>query len=303
MRKRVFGVCDFDRDYAVLLAHYIGRREGYRFRVEAFSKPEALESFVLNEKLDVLLISESFIEAAEKTAVSDDAIPRDTYILTEDKEPGGYKFPEIYKYQSTEAIVCKVVNSLEVTPSAVKGFRKEASVIGVYSPVKRCGKTNLALNKAFESARNFNSVFVSLEDISAHREVQKEEGWLSLSDLLYKSAVGDDTVGIDKDIKKVGVLSILGSVGNPQDIRGVKQEDIVYAMDFLKKKNFQKIFVDVGDALQDVLSVLDLCDEIYMPHFDDEYSEAKVSLWEEWAREEGAYNVLEKTRKLLVQKE
>lgn len=140
LKKYTVAVCDFEEEYAVRLMNYINGQTTYGILALAFTDENRFREYLENNSLDLALIAEEF----EVEQMEDRVIP----LCREEGREG------IYKYQPASKIIAKVQMILEkeyrVKDSKVKGEIAPCKMIGVYSPIGRSGKTNLALAMAKE---------------------------------------------------------------------------------------------------------------------------------------------------------
>lgn len=297
--KKVFGVCDLDRAYVEVLTRYISRREGSNFNVVGFSKPEALTDFIAREKFSVLLISVSFIEELSEYSASEDVVPEDTFILTEENEPGGFKFPEIYKYQSTQHILCQIKRSIDKKGGGGVARLKKTQAIGVYSPLGRCGKTSYALSKARELSNSYRTLLLTLDRYSGYDAFENDEGCAGISDLLYLSATTGVASWRELYRAKTEVnLDIIGEARCKEDILETEPDEIIRCIKDIKNTGYQKIVVDIGGLVKSPETLLAECDEIYMPCLDDEISARKIRSWEDEMRRRDKEDLLQRIIKV-----
>ena len=139
--KKLMAVYDTDPMYAERLSDYVNRKEKGVFSAQAFTSREKLMDFAKDNEIDVLLTGEP-VESQEMRRIPS----RQKIHLTEERT--GCSEQEIYKYQSGDDIIREVMTfycDLPGTePTASLAFGKQKRLIGVFSPVGRCGKTCLA---------------------------------------------------------------------------------------------------------------------------------------------------------------
>ncbi|MBQ7248247.1 MAG: hypothetical protein IJS22_09190 [Lachnospiraceae bacterium] len=278
MRKRIFGICDTDKSYISAFCSYLNRREAGRFTVMAFSEPEMLESYLYDGRFDLLVVSESFIEASAGST-GDAALPEGaTFILAEEKEPCDYMYPAIYKYQSAERIISQVLSAFSGNDVSSRRSGR-VRIIGVYSPLGRCGKTSLALAAASRLALRQPTLLISLDDLPGHDELLRHEDNCGLSDLLYRfSACGELDTGMLPESD--GGAVVIACADCPEDIRQTDPMLISGLIEALRDLGvYRNIVVDAGCALPDPSAVLKMCREIWMPLPDDAISSAKADAW------------------------
>lgn len=162
MHQKNFVICDQEADYARNLMQMIGGRKELGFQMHMFQKLEPLKKFAEQKPIQILLIGEEYsqeerleIPAAERFVL---VKAEGRYLADEEKE--------LYKYQSVDQILTKVLELSEDKERAVaKTLRKtRGSLIGVYSPIHRIGKTKYALELGKELAEKGPVLYLNLEE-------------------------------------------------------------------------------------------------------------------------------------------
>lgn len=160
-----------------------GGRTG-SFPARAFTSRKRLEEFARDHGIDVLLTG----------TLSEGGFPGlpsvQRILLTEEEvragEGGGHG---IYKYQSGDDILREVMAAYCETPEGKTDFpglpASGKRIIGVYSPVGRCGKTSLALAMGQLLAREEKLLFITLDTFTGFSGLLDEQWKRDLSDLIY----------------------------------------------------------------------------------------------------------------------
>ena len=160
--KKMMAVYDTDTRYAERLSDYVNRKEKGVFTAQAFTSKEKLAEYAKKHEIDVLLSGErtdsgdiSGIPSAQKIYMSEE---------TEKQMDSG---KEIYKFQSGDDIIREVMAVYSEIPGIranVAGSTDQSRrIIGVYSPIGRCGKTCLALAIGQVLAKEEKVLFVTLD--------------------------------------------------------------------------------------------------------------------------------------------
>ena len=182
--KKIMAVYDEDPFYAERLSDYINRREDGIFSARAFTSRKRLEEFARDHGIDVLLTG----------TLSEGGFPGlpsvQRILLTEEEvragEGGGHG---IYKYQSGDDILREVMAAYCETPEGKTDFpglpASGKRIIGVYSPVGRCGKTSLALAMGQLLAREEKLLVITLDTFTGFSGLLDEQWKRDLSDLIY----------------------------------------------------------------------------------------------------------------------
>ena len=182
--KKMMAVYDADTRYAERLSDYVNRKERGVFTSQAFTSKEKLAEYAAKHEIDVLL-------SGERTDSGDiSEIPSGQKIyMSEETERQMESGKEIYKFQSGDDIIREVMAVYSeipgIRPNTAGSVDQSRRIIGVYSPVGRCGKTCLALAIGQILAKEEKVLFVTLDTFTGFTGLLNERWKRDLSDLIY----------------------------------------------------------------------------------------------------------------------
>ena len=141
--KAVFAICDSESMYIYNLMEYVHSRKGEEFEVQAFTGVESLCACAKEKTIEILLISGKLLcEQVRELQI------RKVMVLSEGEQICELsEYSAVYKYQPADSLIAEVMDSyarVKEAPAAAL-FKPEVEVTGIYSPVKRTGKTSFAL--------------------------------------------------------------------------------------------------------------------------------------------------------------
>lgn len=256
MRIRSIGICDKDIDYASNLMDGINRIGEGEFSACAFSDIQCLLEFVKKEDPDILLTSDR-VDGARCVLLTDDEEMRHRDV----SQTG-----ELYKYQSVKEIVCEIRKLFKPAEISV---RKRCRFIAVYSPLGRCGKTNLAKALAAQDEVR-GGLYVSMENFTSEN---------SDADILYllKQRSPDLSAALGNSIFQESDFSVLYASGayiDTHDVLGTDVELLNRELDRLGR--FSTVCYDIGSCAFTDFSIFNQFDLIYFPVLEDEVSMRKL---------------------------
>lgn len=140
-------VYDEDPLYAGRLAEYVNQKETFPFQAMAFSDLEKLKEYGQTHDIEILLVGEKVREKAKEVKAGLKMILCDGEFVSKEKEK---EEASVYKYQSGDCILQEVMACYCTAPlqPGLALMGKRAVIMGIYSPVGRCGKTSFALTLA-----------------------------------------------------------------------------------------------------------------------------------------------------------
>ena len=300
--KKIMVVYDEDAFYAERLSDYVNRKEKGVFKAQAFTSKERLEEFAKVNKIDVFLTGSK--ECTEDIAALQSV---QKIHLTEDRRISGVgEGAEIYKYQSGDDIIrevmeayCELPGSQEVLPGLLP---KNKRIIGVYSPVGRCGKTSLALSIGQILAKEEKVLFITLDTFTGFSHLLDEQWKRDMSDLLYYYKQGRfHGLRLNTIIYYLGDMAWLPPLRYPDDYSQVTAEEMAgFLVQIIHESAYETIVLDIGNYDRQVLPILDICQVVYMPVKEDLISQAKLKEFESYMEKFGSSSIRDKFHKIHV---
>lgn len=295
--RKIMAVWDRDPCYAEKLADFANERGRVPFRALAFPAADQLREYGARHGVEILLAGEGLPEE-DLRAVS----ARQVIYLGEDRRMGAGRLPSVYKYQNAERLLREVMASY-----GGEGWGESVSIagrgrlLGVYSPLGRCGKTALALTLAQVWKEEEKTLLVSLEDCSGLGEMTGERHEECLSDLLYGYCHGEENCWekLGAFIYAWGNVDYIPPVRYPEDLDGIGAGDLAeFLEDLAAESGYGVIVADLGQTGRQAAEILEACDGVYMPVLDDWISRAKIREFENYLQTSGRSGVAEKLEKV-----
>lgn len=280
MKSKRMVICDSEEGYAAALAHYIMKKEELAFQIQTCSDILHVLSVQEKEGIDYLLISASYPQK-ERSRVCADKI----FVLT---EGGKSELLEnetaLYKYQSGEMLLAEFIrqctDSGEMQHTFLKTVRKkQMRIIGVFSPVRRSGKTSYALELGQQLAEEANVLYLSLETyggIGGHFPDEMQ----TLSDVLYYARQEKGNLGLilTTIVGHKGKLDYVAPVQVSEDVKAVSGAEWVELIEKIMEQSIYEILIlDMDEGIRDLYTVLKVCSEICMITAEDEIAKAKLA--------------------------
>lgn len=297
---KIFAICDLDSHYVKNLMQYINSRQNIPLKLQAFTSPELLKEFAGQNSIELLLISaEAMDEEIAGLPVGK------IVVLTEDGAVDLKGFPAVNRYQASGSLVQEVMQyygtgNLAVAYAAAK--LASTRLIGIYSPVKRCGKTSFAMALGEAYARNRKVLYVNLEDFSGFRGLFQKEYRMDISDLLY--FYREEKQGMLNRIEEVAEhfhsMYYLPPAMCPADLRSVQPEEWREWFLLLLQSSYEVVIVEPGDCINGLEEILALCNKIYMPVKEDKISLAKLEEFDHYLLLAGWESLADRIRRQVM---
>lgn len=296
MHQKNFVICDQEANYARNLMQMIGGRKELGFQMHMFQKVEQLKKFAEKKKIQILLIGEEY---PQKDRLEIPAEER--FVLV--KEEGRHlaeEETELYKYQSVDQILTKVLDlSLDRKQYTEKRIHKaRGTMIGVYSPVHRIGKTKYALELGKELAEKGPVLYLNLEEYAGGDSYFPEGNTQNLGDLLYyaRQETGNLGLRISMMTGQIGNLDYIGPIPVVQDLQAVTIKEWLQLFEqILEKSIYEVLILDLGDSVNGLFSILETCDSVHTLSIEEPAAKAKLQQYTENLLRTGHDKILEHT--------
>jgi len=294
--RRIMAVCDADSCYAGRFAEVANRVKSIPFEVVAFTSLARLKEFTEKEQVELLLVGDN-AEEADLTDVKVERVIR----LSEEGTVKDDR-PAIYKYQSSDSVLREVMACCQVweQPFTSQTVRSKSRVLGVYSPLSRCGKTSFAFTLGKVLAQNGKALLLSLEECSGLSKLTATVYGSTLSDVLYYYRQGEySRLRLSSSIYSWGGLDYVPPVTYAEDLAGLRGTEVAGLVGAIAADGmYEAIVVDLGHFTGGIEDTLMLCDLIYMPVKEDAVASAKLEEWKDYLNASGRDCLWEKIRLL-----
>ena len=291
-------ICDPEDGYASALASYFMRRKDLAFQVYVCKSLQKVQKLQEEEHIDYLIVPADCGRKEREQIAADKK-----FILTvSGQEQVGKDEIPIQKYQSGEAILTEIINSCgsyddtgELFFRTVKKTR--GTLIGVFSPVHRIGKTSYAIELGQRLASKSDVLYVNMEIYGGRGGVFGENPSYTLADILYYSRQESKNLPLVLSAMtgRLKNMDCINPMPVSEDVKEVTpQEWTGLIRQIMENSIYETVILDVDEGLQGVYDILRLCTEVHMPAAEDEMSCSKVRQFEEELQLLGYEDVLQK---------
>jgi hypothetical protein len=259
----------------------------------AFSSYEKFTSYMENNRLDMLLISETSGWDMEKIKCIENI---KIVYFTEVRDRSRVKdttCTRVYKYSKGADILKKLIEILDFSENP---FKKQLyTTYAVISPLGRCGKTRAAL--AICNADEVRGgLYMGLESYG-YMEAVTENIVYSMSDILYLAKIKSDSIldYVSKGIIRKEDIAILPSSNVCLDLKEFEAEDMEWLLDRLVEwGRYTTIVCDIDGAALNDISILGLFDKVVVPVLTDKISTEKINNFKNLLRKKELSNLADR---------
>jgi len=165
-------------------------------------------------------------------------------------------------------------------------------LIGIYSPVGRCGKTGFALTLGEILAEKKRTIYLNLERYSGLKDMDViQEGGGDINDLIYFYRLDENSLvfRLSSLIRSFLNLDYIAPALAGEDVMSVNGSEWSCIISALAAAGeYEAVVLDLGVSLEDAVYLMSICDRVYMPVLDDRVSAAKTAQFFEAAGRCGA---------------
>lgn len=298
--NRIIAIYDDESLYAERFAEYINRKNQIPFTVVSFSSISGLRDYLKQQKVDILLIGQGTKDLAEYRKQINQMM------ILHNGEPAlpVPDCPAVYKYQSSDSIIREVMTLYEAhDPVPVAGdWGGNCRIVGVFSPVNRCGKTAFSLIYAQMQAKECRTLYLNLEEYAGFSHIIPREGRGDLSDVIYYFKQHSlDRVKLCSAVHSMGEADYIPPVRYPEDLDEIEPKELAGLLRQLGGiGRYEMLVVDIGAIGRAAAGLLGICDIIYMPVLEDRVSKAKVEEFKTYLELSQRTNISEKIQTVLL---
>lgn len=297
MNEKNLVICDREFRYANGLGENVSERKELAIKVYTCTKMESVSCFQKKKLIHILIIDERFtfdkrnqIEAEQVFVLTKDGCKD----LQENER-------EIYKYQHADNILKEIFETYcEHTENDILRTvkKRKQRLLAVYSPIQRIGKTTFALTLGKEFAKKNKTLYVNMEEYpDINGRFMRAEG-RNLGDLLYymRQEKGKFALRLSNVLGQIEELDYILPILNSKDLKEITEEEWKELVELIVKESiYETIILDLGESVQGLFSILQMCDQIFMPILEDEVSILKMKRFEESLETLKMNNILQKT--------
>ncbi len=259
------GILDKEEMYTVRLAAALNRRGKGKWNIIAFTDWSILEEYMKRTRLDILAGTDE--EVLDKLHEE----YKELFILwlREEEKPFAKKNDSIFavcRYQGAGVIEDSVRKMISQMKSSIKHTKK---MVAMYSPVGRCGKTELAL-EITTSGKYGEWLYIGLEDYSFFGdEYQREETEYFL--YFIKEREKEKLFSLIENSS-----GVIPSAFSPFDSKRMEKEDIRWLVEVLREyQRYNGILFDIGTGILQDFEIFLLFDFWLVPYLPEANSMAK----------------------------
>ena len=155
-------------------------------------------------------------------------------------------------------------------------------IVGIFSPIHRCGKTGYALKLGKELAMTKSVLYLDMESYGGIGGYFPEEGQ-TIVDALYYSRQEGKHLGtiLTTMVSHMDRLDYLLPAKVSEDIKSTTVKDwLEFIHQILEQSIYEVLILDLDEGVQNLYEILKLCTEVHVLSTKDSVAKAKMRQFE-----------------------
>lgn len=297
--RRIISILDSDCNYAERLAAFINEHDAGGLKAVVFNNADALSEHLRDYDMRIILAGEEEVPAVSELDTGSSCI----VVLSEDGLVIGKNVNAVCKYSRADRIlrdVMKVYSEKAPTENLIRVADKEARIIGIYSPVGRCGKTSFALCLSFALSDEAKTLMISLDEYSGVFRYIAADADSDLSDVIYAYRQGTYSWSrLVHTVYAFGTMEYIPPVRYPEDLFAITPNQMCELIKQIANEGgYEYVVLDIGSYGKRASDILEICDEFYMPDDESEISGVKIDEFVSMLKSSGMGDIIAKYDKL-----
>lgn len=315
--KKILAVLTDEIKYAERLCGYCNSRKSLLFTAVPFDSIKSCSDFSKRHNIELLLADNKFIRGDSGynggEAVFSDI--RASRVISLDADYDfGRAFADsdrstisgVSKYQPAEMLLRDIMQGCDDTDMFASGnaLPHQARVIGVYSPIGRCGKSSFAMTLCRVLSKRHKTLYMCLEEFSCLGNMNMEENVHGMSDAVYHMKQGTlNSQRLYAVIHSYCGIEYIPPISNAEDTDAVSGEDYVRLTEcILRNSLYDAVVIDMNRFAGEASEISEICDIVYMPVPEDNASRTKAEAFSEYLRQHDSRGLYEKFKRITVPK-
>ncbi len=282
MEEQVLILFDTELEYAQSMSDFLRAHRDAPWEIRTYTSEEELLEREKKTKISMLAVAESAY--SERLNI----LRTDTIVIL--NESGVFHldhFTNIDKYQQAEKtlkeMLLQYMNVVRAEFPKLTKFR-HTRFIGVYSPVRRCLQTSVALSMCQMLAMEHRTLYLNFQHYMGITELLPDMQDRDLADLLYFLTADKDRfhLRLQTMIKRKGNLEYIPPMKSGQNLLTITSAEWIGLMQRIEEMGeYEYVVLDLSESMQGLFEILRLCCRIYTMTKDDPVSQRKLLQYEQ----------------------
>lgn len=298
MEENILVLYDREEEYTQLMADFLKVHQDAPWNIHAYTMGEELLQQEQRAKISMLVIAESVYSEELSVLQADRKV-----ILNESGVVRFGNLPNINKYQKAEEVLRELLELYMdiaggVLPKLQSSF--QTKFIGIYSPIKRCLQTSVALSMCQMLAQKQRTLYLNFEHYMGIAELLPDRQSRDMADLLYFLNTEQDKfrLRLQTIIQHKGSLEYIPPMKSGQNLLSITAAEWLHLLQKMEELGeYKYIVLDLSESMQGLFDILRICTKIFTLTEEDRISKAKLMQYEQLLSWYDYEDVLQKTSK------
>lgn len=278
MRRRTVAVYDCSEGYIKQLMEYFGRKKDLWFDAKGFSETSALENYLNQHDVDLLLFSmEDLPEKKEDNEIdyvrfiSHENVKH--FVYFGERRNSKSKLKHISKYQSVEGIIAEIKGILfsyeeQQELAGDREHNKPSELVCIYTPAPDPTVETIAIQLSEILTEEMKTLLIDLERFSILPYLTRLKDEDTLTDLIfyYKTNRQKLKSNLERKRKRYHNIDILSASVNAEDFDEIPENEWVdFIMELAVCGGYDTVVVFMGEVFRKPELLFVSADVIYVP--------------------------------------
>jgi len=298
----VIAICDKESVFVQILAQYLRRKYKESLEIEAFDHVDSLVTTLRKKKVSLCLIGEGMADSFSMQNIIE--LSENVLFLSCKKRKD-----MVFKYQSVEDVVKQLLEicmEREIYLFEEKNFltqRRNVKIFAFYAPARHLLQSTIALTMGQMLAKEKKVLYLNLEPYSGFEYLLQKEYAHDLMDILFflKEERENFRQRVESMLERVGMLDYIPPVFYYPDMEEIESELWHKLLQrIVDEMEYEVVLLDLTEHTRGLLSILEICDEIYTCLPGDGLSLARADQYEKMLHHMKKEGILKRTKKSIV---
>lgn len=296
MEENILVLYDREEEYTQLMTDFLKMHRDAPWEIHAYTMEEELLKQEQRTKISMLVIAESSYSESCAILQADKKV-----ILNESGVVRWGNLPNINKYQRAEDVLKEL---LELYMDVAKGVLPklhnsfQTHFIGIYSPIKRCLQTSVALSMCQMLAGKHRTLYLNFQHYSGIAELLPDRQSRDMADLLYFLNTEQEKfrLRLQTIIQHKGSLEYIPPMKSGQNLLTITAAEWLQLLQKIEELGeYKYIVLDLSESMQGLFDILRICGKIFTLTEEDRVSKTKLMQYEQLLEWYDYEDVLQKT--------
>lgn len=281
-------------EYGLRISEYLREKIDQEYCVISYSREDRLISDVRDSKISVLLTEEDIFKQLCNNKNEEDCDYEEILFektdkiicLTDDKSihDSEGKCICIYRYLPASSLIPEIATFCKIADVETKNVSciNKGEIIAVYSPIGGIGKTTFSIALAKKLSKREKILFLSLEPFSPLTEQLYLDDRYTLSEMMYLFVSQNEELSGQymNYIQNTEGFNTIAPINSFVELSNIKSSEwIAFLKAISNKGEYEIVIIDFSDAVDDLMSILGICDKVYVPYRDNHMQMKKLDVF------------------------